>query len=94
MEELSVAASSTSTSALYVAKLTSMDARVGRSRSGHAWITCSVQSAGVDVANASLLRVNALRENMVDVKSFLRVDGCVPATGIRSGQGKRRGVRC
>ena len=86
MEELSVAASSTSTSALYVAKLTSMDARVGRSRSGHAWITCSVQSAGVDVANASLLRVNALRENMVDVKSFLRVDGCVPATGHGPGK--------
>ena len=59
MEELSVAASSTATSALYVAKLTSMDARVGQSRSGHAWINCSVQSAGVDVANASLLRVNA-----------------------------------
>ena len=71
---------------LYVAKLTSMDARVGRSRSGHAWITCSVQSAGVDVANASLLRVNALRENMVDVKSFLRVDGCVPATGHGPGK--------
>ena len=86
MEELSVAASSTSTSALYVAKLTSMDARVGQSRSGHAWINCSVQSAGVDVANASLLRVNALRENMVDVKSFLRVDGCVPATGYGPGK--------
>jgi len=46
---------------------------------------CSVQSAGVDVADASLLRVNALRENMVDVKSFLRIEGCVPSAGAGPG---------
>ena len=85
MEELSVAASSSATSALYVAKLTSMDVRLSQSRGGHVWMQCSVQSAGVDVADASLLRVNALRENMVDVKSFLRIEGCVPSAGAGPG---------